>query len=96
MRFGVVVFPGSNCDHDAWYATSRNLGLDAGHEAQYLWHDDTDLKGSDCVILPGGFSYGDYLRCGAIAKFSSHHGRRETLCCGRWDWSSASVTDSRF
>lgn len=73
MRFGVVVFPGSNCDHDAWYATSRNLGHeknDAGHEAVYLWHHDTDLKGSDCVILPGGFSYGDYLRCGAIAKFS--------------------------
>jgi len=66
MRFGVVVFPGSNCDHDAWYATSRNLG----HDAEYLWHSDTDLKGSDCVILPGGFSYGDYLRCGAIAKFS--------------------------
>ena len=66
MRFGVVVFPGSNCDHDAWYATSRNLG----HTAEFLWHQDTDLKGSDCVILPGGFSYGDYLRCGAIAKFS--------------------------
>ena len=66
MRFGVVVFPGSNCDHDAWYATSRNLG----HEAQYLWHHDTDLKGSDCVILPGGFSYGDYLRCGAMANQS--------------------------
>jgi phosphoribosylformylglycinamidine synthase len=66
MRFGVVVFPGSNCDHDAWYATSRNLG----QTAEFLWHHDTDLKGSDCVILPGGFSYGDYLRCGAIAKFS--------------------------
>jgi len=66
MRFGVVVFPGSNCDHDAWYATSRNLG----QHAEYLWHQDTDLKGVDCVILPGGFSYGDYLRCGAIARFS--------------------------
>ena len=66
MRFGVVVFPGSNCDHDAWYAVSRNLG----QSAEFLWHADTDLKGSDCVILPGGFSYGDYLRCGAIAKFS--------------------------
>jgi phosphoribosylformylglycinamidine synthase I len=66
MRFGVVVFPGSNCDHDAWYATSANLG----HQAEYLWHNDASLKGSDCVILPGGFSYGDYLRCGAIAKFS--------------------------
>jgi phosphoribosylformylglycinamidine synthase len=66
MKFGVVVFPGSNCDHDAWYAASANLG----HQAEFLWHKDTDLKGADCVILPGGFSYGDYLRCGAIAKFS--------------------------
>ncbi|MBN9658277.1 MAG: phosphoribosylformylglycinamidine synthase subunit PurQ [Acidobacteria bacterium] len=66
MKFGVVVFPGSNCDHDAWYAASHNLG----HQAEYLWHSDTELKGSDCIILPGGFSYGDYLRCGAIAKFS--------------------------
>ncbi len=66
MRFGVVVFPGSNCDHDAWYATSRNLG----QSAEFLWHQDTNLKGCDCVILPGGFSYGDYLRCGAIARFS--------------------------
>ena len=66
MRFGVVVFPGSNCDHDAWYAVSANLG----HQAEFLWHNDSSLKGADCVILPGGFSYGDYLRCGAIAKFS--------------------------
>ncbi|MGC8759841.1 MAG: phosphoribosylformylglycinamidine synthase subunit PurQ [Bryobacteraceae bacterium] len=66
MKFGVVVFPGSNCDHDAWHAASRV----AGHEAEFLWHGDRDLKGADCVILPGGFSYGDYLRCGAIAKFS--------------------------
>ena len=66
MRFGVVVFPGSNCDHDALYATSRNLG----QSAEFLWHQDTNLKGCDCVILPGGFSYGDYLRCGAIARFS--------------------------
>jgi phosphoribosylformylglycinamidine synthase subunit PurQ / glutaminase len=66
MKFGVVVFPGSNCDHDAWYSASQILG----HQAEFLWHSDTDLKQSDCVILPGGFSYGDYLRCGAIAKFS--------------------------
>jgi phosphoribosylformylglycinamidine synthase subunit PurQ / glutaminase len=66
MRFGVVVFPGSNCDHDAWYAVTANLG----RQAELLWHSDQDLKGVDCVILPGGFSYGDYLRCGAIAKFS--------------------------
>jgi phosphoribosylformylglycinamidine synthase I len=66
MKFGVIVFPGSNCDHDAFYAASHNLG----QKAEYIWHDSTDLNGADCVILPGGFSYGDYLRCGAIAKFS--------------------------
>ena len=66
MRFGVVVFPGSNCDHDAWYALSHNLG----HTAEFIWHDSPTLGSVDGVILPGGFSYGDYLRCGAIAKFS--------------------------
>src|SRR5271169_2395054 len=66
MRFGVVVFPGSNCDHDAWYAVSHNLG----HHAEFIWHDSTDLGNADAIILPGGFSYGDYLRCGAIARFS--------------------------
>jgi phosphoribosylformylglycinamidine synthase subunit PurQ / glutaminase len=66
MKFAVVVFPGSNCDHDAWYAASANLG----HEAEFVWHQDQNLKGADAVILPGGFSYGDYLRCGAIARFS--------------------------
>jgi phosphoribosylformylglycinamidine synthase len=66
MKFGVVVFPGSNCDHDAWYAASRNLG----EQAEFIWHDSADLGAVDAVILPGGFSYGDYLRCGAIAKFS--------------------------
>jgi len=66
MRFGVVVFPGSNCDHDAWYAVSHNLG----HSAEFIWHDSKTLGLVDAVILPGGFSYGDYLRCGAIAKFS--------------------------
>lgn len=66
MRFGVVVFPGSNCDHDAWYAVSANLG----HQAEFLWHDQRSLNNCDAIILPGGFSYGDYLRCGAIAKFS--------------------------
>jgi phosphoribosylformylglycinamidine synthase len=66
MRFGVVVFPGSNCDHDAWYAVSRNLG----QPAEFLWHDAPSVGNADAVILPGGFSYGDYLRCGAIAKFS--------------------------
>jgi phosphoribosylformylglycinamidine synthase subunit PurQ / glutaminase len=66
MRFGVVVFPGSNCDHDAWYAFSHNLG----QQAEFIWHDSSSLGNVDAVILPGGFSYGDYLRCGAIAKFS--------------------------
>src|SRR5258708_9064855 len=66
MRFGVVVFPGSNCDHDAWYALSHNLG----QQAEFLWHDNPSVGSVDAVILPGGFSYGDYLRCGAIAKFS--------------------------
>jgi phosphoribosylformylglycinamidine synthase len=66
MKFGVVVFPGSNCDHDAWYAVNANLG----HRAEFIWHDSATLGDVDAVILPGGFSYGDYLRCGAIAKFS--------------------------
>ena len=66
MKFGVVVFPGSNCDHDAWYAVVHNLG----YAAEFIWHDDRGLGDADAVILPGGFSYGDYLRCGAIAKFS--------------------------
>src|SRR5579875_1122045 len=66
MKVGIVVFPGSNCDHDAWYAVSENL-----HQtAEFIWHDSASLGNVDAVILPGGFSYGDYLRCGAIAKFS--------------------------
>jgi len=66
VRFGVVVFPGSNCDHDAYYVCRKILGQDA----VFLWHKTADLRGVDVVILPGGFSYGDYLRCGAIARFS--------------------------
>ncbi len=67
MRFGVIVFPGSNCDHDAWYALTHNLG----QQAEFIWHDSLQLPAHlDAVILPGGFSYGDYLRCGAIARFS--------------------------
>ncbi len=65
--FGVVVFPGSNCDHDAYHAVKHVLG----EKATFLWHKDTDLQGVDVVVLPGGFSYGDYLRCGAISQFSS-------------------------
>ncbi len=66
MKFGVVVFPGSNCDQDMIYV----LGKIMGQEVVELWHKDTDLKGVDVVVLPGGFSYGDYLRSGAIARFS--------------------------
>jgi len=66
MKFGIVVFPGSNCDHDAYHATKHVLGQDA----EFIWHKDTDLKSADVLILPGGFSYGDYLRTGAIARFS--------------------------
>jgi len=66
MRFGIVTFPGSNCDYDAFQAVTDILG----EEATYLWHKDHDLQGSDVIILPGGFSYGDYLRAGAIARFS--------------------------
>ena len=66
MRFGIVTFPGSNCDHDAYHVVKHVTGQDA----QFLWHKTIDLSGIDAVILPGGFSYGDYLRCGAIARFS--------------------------
>ena len=66
MKFGIVTFPGSNCDYDAFHAVTDALG----EEAVYLWHRETDLAGADVVVLPGGFSYGDYLRAGAIARFS--------------------------
>ena len=66
MKFGVVTFPGSNGDYDAYRAAVEALG----EEAAYLWHKDHDLQGADVVVLPGGFSYGDYLRAGAIARFS--------------------------
>jgi phosphoribosylformylglycinamidine synthase subunit PurQ / glutaminase len=66
MKFGVVIFPGSNCDHDALYAVSQNLG----QPVEPIWHESEDLLGCDVILLPGGFSYGDYLRAGAIARFS--------------------------
>lgn len=66
MKFGIVTFPGSNCDYDTYHAVTDHLGL----PAVYLWHKSTDLQGVDVVVLPGGFSYGDYLRVGAIARFS--------------------------
>jgi len=66
VHFGIVTFPGSNCDHDSYHVVKHVLGQDAS----FLWHKEQSLAGIDCVILPGGFSYGDYLRCGAIARFS--------------------------
>lgn len=66
MRFGIIVFPGTWSDADCFHAVEDNLGA----SARYLWHKDADLSGVDCVILPGGFSYGDYLRAGALARFS--------------------------
>ena len=65
-KFGIVVFPGSNCDHDAYYVLRKLLG----YQTIFLWHKESDLKDSDVIILPGGFSYGDYLRTGSIARFS--------------------------
>lgn len=66
MKFGIVTFPGSNCDDDTYWAVTEALGA----RGERLWHKDHDLRGSDVIILPGGFSYGDYLRAGAIARFS--------------------------
>jgi phosphoribosylformylglycinamidine synthase subunit PurQ / glutaminase len=66
MKFAVIVFPGSNSDHDAHYAAEHVLG----QQAELIWHKDTDLRGADVVVLPGGFAHGDYLRTGAIARFS--------------------------
>jgi phosphoribosylformylglycinamidine synthase len=72
MKFGVVVFPGSNCDRDVYDALTHDLK----QECVMLWHKDDDLSAfttDDCIVLPGGFSYGDYLRTGAIARFLPHH-----------------------
>jgi phosphoribosylformylglycinamidine synthase I len=66
VKFGVVVFPGSNCDHDAYHVISKHVG----QPVDFIWHRDTDLSSYDAVIIPGGFSYGDYLRAGALARFS--------------------------
>ena len=66
MKFGVVVFPGSNCDHDAFYAIANILKK----PVEFIWHQSQDLAGCDAIILPGGFAHGDYLRTGAIARFS--------------------------
>ncbi len=67
MKYSIVIFPGSNCDHDAYNAIKKNLG----YNAEFIWHKEGSLpKDTDCVLLPGGFAHGDYLRCGAIARFS--------------------------
>ncbi len=66
MKFGVIVFPGSNCDHDAYHVVSKHVG----QPVDFVWHKETDLSSYDAVIVPGGFSYGDYLRAGALARFS--------------------------
>jgi phosphoribosylformylglycinamidine synthase I len=66
VRVGVVVFPGSNCDHDTYHVVKHVCG----HEARFVWHKESELAGLDAIVLPGGFSYGDYLRTGAIARFS--------------------------
>jgi phosphoribosylformylglycinamidine synthase len=66
MKFGVIVFPGSNCDHDAYHVISKHVG----QPVDFIWHQDTNLADYDAVIIPGGFSYGDYLRAGALARFS--------------------------
>ena len=66
VKFGVIVFPGSNCDHDAHHA----VGAVMNHDVRYIWHKESSLEDVDVVIIPGGFSYGDYLWCGAIARFS--------------------------
>ncbi|HKN48182.1 MAG TPA: phosphoribosylformylglycinamidine synthase subunit PurQ [Candidatus Polarisedimenticolia bacterium] len=84
MKFGIVVFPGSNCDHDVYHVAKHLLG----QEASFLWHKDASLGGADCVVLPGGFAHGDYLRCGAMARFSpimrpvEEFGRRGGLVLG--------------
>jgi len=67
MKFAVIVFPGSNCDNDAYYVVEKHLGL----SVDFVWHKDNNLDGYDCIIIPGGFSYGDYLRAGAVARFSN-------------------------
>ena len=66
MKFGVIVFPGSNCDHDAYHVISKHVG----QPVDFIWHRDTNLSSFDALIIPGGFSYGDYLRAGALARFS--------------------------
>lgn len=84
MKFGVVVFPGSNCDHDCHHVLQNVLGA----QAEFVWHKESDVSKFDCLVLPGGFSYGDYLRTGAIARFSPvmdavrRHAEKDKLVIG--------------
>ena len=84
MKFGVIVFPASNCDLDAYHALRDMMGV----EVDYIWHEEKDIEHYDCIIIPGGFSYGDYLRCGAVAQFSKvmeevkHHAEKGKLVIG--------------
>jgi len=79
MKFGVIIFPGSNCDHDAFWTIQQV----AKQPVTFLWHDSHDLQNCDAIIVPGGFAYGDYLRTGAIAKFSPVMNRSASLPTGR-------------
>jgi phosphoribosylformylglycinamidine (FGAM) synthase-like amidotransferase family enzyme len=90
MTVGIVVFPGSNCDRDMRWALEGCLG----RPTRFLWHEERDLSGLEAVVLPGGFSYGDYLRCGAIARFApvleelrhfAERGGPASRCSPRWD-----------
>lgn len=96
MKFGVVIFPGSNCDQDIIHVCREVMQC----ETRILWHKDTtlqDLTTEDCIMIPGGFSYGDYLRCGAIARFSPHYGagdrtrQQRRIRLGHMQWISGVV-----
>jgi phosphoribosylformylglycinamidine synthase len=81
LKFGVIVFPGSNCDHDAYHVISKHVG----QPVDFIWHRDTNLSTYDALIIPGGFSYGDYLRAGALARFSPvMSGVKEFAASGRF------------
>ena len=90
MKFGVLIFPGSNCDHDAYW-TIQNV---ARQPVTFLWHESHDLENCDAIIVPGGFAYGDYLRTGAIAKFSPVMEAVRKFADGA-DWCWAFATASR-
>ncbi len=91
MKFAVIVLPGSNCDIDMFHAVKDELG----EEVEYVWHEETSLDGFDGVLIPGGFSYGDYLRCGAIARFANIMPAVKKRL-PKENRFSASATDSRF